>query len=78
MAAMLQVWKDQRLKDLGFRLVMQIHDELVLEGPEEHAGTAAEILQGLMVNPFAAQQFRLSVDLMVDVHIASNLAEAKG
>ena len=37
MAAMIKIHKDPLLKDLGFKLLLQIHDEVILEGPEEKA-----------------------------------------
>ena len=33
-AAMVKIYKNQELKDLGWKLLLQIHDELILEGPE--------------------------------------------
>lgn len=36
MMAMLKLWKSSRLKDLGWKLLLQIHDEVILEGPVEN------------------------------------------
>jgi DNA polymerase-1 len=36
MAAMVKIHKDHILKDLGFKLQLQIHDEVILEGPKEN------------------------------------------
>ena len=33
-AAMIKINKDRVLDDLGYRLLLQIHDEVILEGPE--------------------------------------------
>ena len=33
-AAMIKIANNKRLKELGWKLLMQIHDELILEGPE--------------------------------------------
>eukprot|EP00971_Amphidinium_carterae_P314811 6257866-Amphidinium_carterae.1 len=50
--AMLRLWRDARLAELGFRLVLQVHDEYVLEGPTEHAREAASIVGSIMRHPF--------------------------
>ena len=39
--AMLSVWRDEELKKMGARLILQVHDELLLEVPKEHAQEAA-------------------------------------
>ena len=39
--AMLSVWRDEELKKMGARLILQVHDELLLEVPEEYAQEAA-------------------------------------
>ena len=55
------------------RLIMQVHDELIVEAPREQADTAAQIL---------AQEMEHAVDLAVrlraDVHIGKTWYEAKG
>lgn len=35
MMAMLKLWRSQVLRDLGWKLLLQIHDEVILEGPKE-------------------------------------------
>merc|ERR1712008_545063 len=47
MGAMLKAYQDEHLKELGYALVMQIHDELIFEGPEE---TAAEALERVRIS----------------------------
>ena len=32
-AAMVKISRNEKLKELGWKLLMQIHDELILEGP---------------------------------------------
>ena len=63
--AMLAVARDVRLRALDARLLLQVHDELVLDAPEEHAGEAgarvAELMAG--VEPGGAP---LSLPLAVD------------
>lgn len=35
MMAMIRINKSQILKALGWKLILQIHDEVILEGPKE-------------------------------------------
>jgi DNA polymerase I len=35
MFAMIKLWKSPVLKALGWKLLLQIHDEVILEGPKE-------------------------------------------
>ena len=48
--AMIHISKDQILKDLGFRLQIAIHDEVIGECPIENAEKAADRLVAIMVN----------------------------
>ncbi len=54
-------------------LILQVHDELIVESPEKDAEKASAILREEMEN--AA---RLKVRLCADVHIGKNWLEAKG
>ncbi|GHU74964.1 DNA polymerase [Clostridia bacterium] len=54
----------QALSGMRSRLILQVHDELILESPEDEAEYAAQILKDQMQN--AA---RLSVPLVVDVGV---------
>ncbi len=58
--AMIRV--SRRLKGTGAMLILQVHDELVLEAPEAEAGRAAAIVREEMENAHP-----LSVPLQVDV-----------
>jgi len=74
-AAMLRFENCDRLRnELGFRQVLQIHDEVVLEGPEEHAHAACEEVVRLMEDPLL---FRLSVPLKVDARVTRTWHEGK-
>ena len=33
---MIKLRHDEKLKELGYKLLLQVHDEVILEGPEEH------------------------------------------
>ncbi|KYQ92753.1 putative protein serine/threonine kinase [Tieghemostelium lacteum] len=74
MKAMLLIEDNQRLKELGYQLIMQIHDELILEGPEEHAEEAKKLVMSLMSTPFSTP---LLIDLVVDCRYAKTWYEAK-
>jgi len=65
---------DRRLEGEGLetRLILQVHDELILEAPENEKERAAKILKEEMEN--AA---KLSVTLQTDVGIGKNWLDAK-
>ena len=65
---------DRALRESGLqsRLILQVHDELLLECPPEEAEQAAEILRREMEG--AAE---LKVPLVAEVHRGKNWAEAK-
>ena len=48
--AMRKVYDSKELRDLGFSILLQIHDELIGECPEENAEQVAEILCNIMKN----------------------------
>jgi DNA polymerase-1 len=73
-AAMVKLHSHPRLKELGFKQILQIHDELILEGPEEHAKEALKIVVDVMSNPLEEP---LLVDLVVDAKVAKTWYEAK-
>lgn len=79
LAAMLQLWKDRWLQERGFKIVMQVHDEFVLEGPEEFGSEAAEVVRDVMMNPFRVYNpyFKFKVPLVVDVGVGSSFGSAK-
>lgn len=35
MMAMLSIWRSPVLREMGWKLLLQIHDEVILEGPTE-------------------------------------------
>ncbi|KNB44986.1 mitochondrial DNA polymerase [Blastocystis sp. subtype 4] len=74
MMAMLKVENDERLKRLGYKMLLQIHDEVILEGPKENAEEAKACLIDDMNHPFAHP---LLVDLVVDCNAADSWYEAK-
>eukprot|EP01090_Pellita_catalonica_P012282 TRINITY_DN2624_c0_g1_i1.p1 TRINITY_DN2624_c0_g1~~TRINITY_DN2624_c0_g1_i1.p1 ORF type:complete len:463 (-),score=86.68 TRINITY_DN2624_c0_g1_i1:36-1424(-) len=75
-AAMVKVCEDDLLRDLGWKLILQVHDELILEGPEDSAEQALSQLFHIMQNPFD-DGVRLLVDLVVDGSIGNSWFECK-
>lgn len=63
--AMLAVAHDPELRDMNARLLLQVHDELLLEAPEETAKAAGARVARLM-SEVAPGGERLSVPLAVD------------
>ena len=60
------------LKETGAKLMLQVHDELVLEAPRENAEAVAETVKRVMEGAFA-----LSVPLTAEVGLGRNWLEAK-
>ena len=71
--AMVAVRKRLRQELPEARLVLQVHDELIVECPEAQAETAAALLKEEMENVVS-----LSVPLTADAHWGRNWLEAKG
>lgn len=65
---------DRALKEAGMkaRLILQIHDELIVEAPEDEAEAAAALLKREMENTV-----KLLVPLLADAHIGKSWFDAK-
>ena len=74
MAAMIKLSQDKQLKQMGYEMQLQIHDEVVLEGPSENAEAALARVVKVMENPLDKP---LTVKLEVDAKIADNWHDAK-
>lgn len=74
MAAMLKLGGSARFRQLGWRMILQVHDEIISEGPEESKEEAMAIVLDCMQNPLDA---KLLVDLTVDANMAKTWYEAK-
>ena len=70
--AMVRARDELRTAGLSTRLVLQIHDELLFEGPEEEVSAASEIIEREM-----AAAFEMDPPLGVDVGAGKNWLEAK-
>lgn len=71
--AMIRVWSRLRAEKLDARLILQIHDELIVEASQADAAKASEILSQEM-----ERAYEMKVPLPVDVHIGGDWYEAKG
>ncbi|KAI3673791.1 hypothetical protein L6452_39921 [Arctium lappa] len=76
MCAMLEISKNARLRELGWKLLLQVHDEVILEGPSESAEVAKAIVVECMSKPFDGKNI-LKVGLSVDAKFAKNWYSAK-
>lgn len=70
--AMLKAHEEIEKKKLPFRMLLQVHDELVFEAPEKEAKKCAEFAKEVM-----SKAMKLKVPLDVDAGIGDNWLEAK-
>ena len=70
--AMVNVANALKEEGLKTKLILQVHDELVLEAPEEEAERASAILKDKMENAVS-----LKVPMTVEVHTGKNWYDAK-
>ena len=70
--AMIKVWKALKEEGLKSRLILQVHDELLIETAQEEEARVREILTENMKS--AAD---LAVTLEIDLHTGNNWYEAK-
>ena len=70
--AMIKVWKSLREQGLKSKLLLQVHDELLVETAKEEEQQVAAIIQDSMKG--AAD---LAVELAIDMHTGDNWYEAK-
>ena len=71
--AMIRVFDRLERENLAARLIMQVHDELIVEAPQNEADAVSRLLKEEMENAV-----KLSVALTADVHVGRTWYEAKG
>ena len=71
--AMINVYRRLKAEDLDAKLILQVHDELILEASLDCAQRASEILKEEMQDVYD-----MRVPLSVDVHTGDSWYEAKG
>lgn len=64
--AMIKVGNDKRLKELGFRLLIPVHDELIGECPKENAKECKQRFADLMSQ---AAESKLTIPIKCDVEV---------
>ena len=69
---MVRVYKKLREEDLDARLILQVHDELIIEAAEKDKDRAEKILKDEMENAV-----KLAVPMTVDVNSGRSWFEAK-
>ena len=74
MMAMLKLHAHERFRQLGWRCILQIHDEVIAEGPQDSVDEAMAILRSCMQQPFNKP---LLVDLSVDAKAEQTWYRAK-
>ena len=67
--AMILVGNDERLKELGFRLLIPVHDELIAECPIENLPECKQRFADLMSE---AAKSRLTIPIKCDVEVTRN------
>ncbi len=70
--AMIKVFERMKEKNLKARLIMQVHDELIVEAPDAEAETVCRIVKEEMENACM-----MNVKLTADVHYGKSWYEAK-
>ena len=69
---MIDVYNELKSRGLKAKLILQIHDELLIEAPENEAEEVKTLLGEKMMNAV-----RMAVPLIAEVHTGSSLYEAK-
>lgn len=71
--ALINIYYNERLTELGFKLVMTIHDEIIGECSYENAEEAKELLSKIMID---SAKEKISVPMKCDVEVMSRWTES--
>lgn len=63
--AMLLIGTNERLQELGYEMLLTVHDEIIGEVPKENVAEAVEIVKNLMIK--AAEEIKVPMRVDVDV-----------
>ena len=66
---MVDLRNNQRLKELGFRLLITVHDEIIAECPEENVKECSELLAQVMSK---SAKSVLEMPIKCDVELTKN------
>lgn len=61
---MILIGQNQELKDLGFKMLFPVHDEIIAECPFENRKRCGELLSGLMIQAGAE---KINIPMKCDV-----------
>ena len=75
--AQIRVQQEERLKELGAKMLIQVHDELVFECPEENCEEAITIIKHLMEHPFGEDPKKQVKYLRADFDLGDSYQDAK-
>ena len=75
--AQIRVAQDERLKEIGAKMLIQVHDELVFECPEENCEEAISIIKHLMEHPFGEDPRKQVKYLRADFDMGDSYQDAK-
>lgn len=75
--AQIRVYNEKRLRELGCKMLIQVHDELVFECPEENVEEAIQILKYLMEHPFGEDPKKQVKYLRADYDFGDSYQDAK-
>ncbi len=70
--AMINVFKELKQRNLKSKIVLQVHDEMMIEAVEEEKEDVKEIIKSSMENAI-----KLDVPLIADISEADNWYECK-
>ena len=70
--AMIDVFEELKIRGLKSRLILQIHDELLIEAADDEVDEVTKLLGEKMMDAVT-----IAVPLVTDVHTGSSLYEAK-
>lgn len=63
--AAVEIYKNQRLKELGFKLLIPVHDEFIAECPIENAKECAELFSKCMADAARDMNIPISTDVTI-------------
>ena len=63
--AAIEIYHNERLRELGFKLLVPVHDEFIAECPEEHAKECAELFSKCMSDAARDMNIPISTDVEV-------------
>ena len=75
--AQIRCEESEELHDLGARQILQIHDEILFEVPDENLEEGCEVIKGLMENPFIDLPERVGLDFR-DLPVPLDVDVGKG